>query len=59
MKKPVNCNLHERSLNGYCRFTEIWCEGYSGGRTDDEPMDKCKECKFNLFYYGEDEDDEF
>ena len=50
MDKPSKCNIHARSLNGHCQYADDWCEGYCGGRTDAEPIDKCKECKF---YTGE------
>ena len=53
MSDPKNCKLHGRSFNGQCKYTESWCEGYCGGRADDEPIEQCKECKFNQFWEGE------
>lgn len=52
---PKECNLHGRSHNGSCRYTEYWCEGYQINTVDDEPAEQCKECKFNQFFEGKGE----
>ena len=50
MDKPADCELHNRSYSGKCNYTEAKCEGYCSSATDDEPVDQCKECKFNEFW---------
>ncbi len=62
MKTINNCTVIKAAIEDGAGTPEVKdgkCLGYSHVRTnieDDEPIDKCKRCKFNVYYKeGEEE----
>ena len=50
MKRTLdNCSLIKK-IRIIPRQYDGKCEGFSRSEDDDEPCEKCKECKLNTFY---------
>jgi hypothetical protein len=55
MKRTLdNCTLVQR--HGRPEQKDGKCQGFARSEYDDEPCERCKECKLNEHYEGEDDD---